>query len=63
MHDSLTGLLEAWRAAERELARARPGTPAHATAAENVAECRDAYRRRVAKVQRGETEADPDSRR
>jgi hypothetical protein len=36
--------LEAWRAAERRLDRAQPGTPEHAAAAAEVERLRDEYR-------------------
>jgi hypothetical protein len=47
MPESVVGLLNAWREAERELAAAAPGTPAFDAAARRVEACRDAYHARL----------------
>jgi hypothetical protein len=44
MADGLSGALEEWREAERDLAQQRPGTPGHAAASRRAEACRDAYR-------------------
>jgi hypothetical protein len=51
MADGLSGALEAWREAERDLAQQRPGTPEYAAASKRAEACREAYRAMAIEVQ------------
>jgi hypothetical protein len=55
MADGLSGALDAWREAERDLAQQRPGTPEHAAASRRAEACRDAYRAMAIEVHRRST--------